>query len=241
MRTLRGLWQALRAWFAGGDRNSDLGEELESVVRMHMDNHMGEGRRREEARRQARIELGGIEQVRQAVRDRRGLPSLEGMVRDVKYAVRALVRTPGFSIVAVLVMAFGIGASVALFTVVRSVVLRPLPFADPDRLVALYSHDNRSRPEFGNLTAPGDFSDWQKSSHGYQQMAIWRWSGYNMSGSGGELPEFLNAGTCSWNLFATLGVNPALGRSFTRDDDHTGAGLTAVLSWSFFERRFRGD
>ena len=101
MRTLRGLWQALRAWVAGGDRNSDLGEELESVVQMHMDNHLGEGMRREEARRQALIELGGIEQVRQAVRDRCGLPSLEGMVRDVKYAIRALVRTPGFSIVAV--------------------------------------------------------------------------------------------------------------------------------------------
>ena len=241
MRTPRGLWQALRAWVAGGDRNSDLGEELESVVQMHMDNHLGEGMKREEARRQALIELGGIEQVRQAVRDHCGLPSLEGMVRDVKYALRALVRTPGFSIVAVAVMALGIGASVALFTVVRSVVLRPLPFADPDRLVALYSHDNRSRPESGNLTAPGDFSDWQRSSHGYQQMAIWRWSGYNMSGSGGELPEFLNAGTCSWNLFATLGVSPALGRSFTRDDDQAGAGSTVILSWSFFERRFNGD
>ena len=237
MRTLRGWWQGLRAWVADGDRDRDLRDELESVVQMHMDDHLGAGMTREQARRRALIELGGVEQVRQAVRDRRGWPSFEALARDVKYALRALVRTPGFSVMAVLVMALGIGASVALFTVVRSVVLRPLPFAEPDRLVALYSHDNRS----ANLTAPGDFYDWQKSSHGYQQMAIWRWTGYNMAGSGGELPEFLNAGTCSWNLFATLGVSPALGRWFTPNDDQAGAGSTVILSWSFFERRFNGD
>jgi predicted permease len=241
MRTLRARWQGLRAWVAGGDRDRDLREELESVVQMHMDDHLDAGMRREEARRRALVELGGVEQVCQAMRDRRGLPSFEGPARDLKYAVRALVRTPGFSVMAVLVMALGIGASVALFTVVRSVVLRPLPFAYPDRLIALYSHDDRSQPNQGNLTAPGDFYDWQKSSHGYQQMAIWRWSGYNLSGSGGELPEFLNAGTCSWNLFATLGISPALGRSFTPDDDQSGAGPTVILSWSFFERRFNGD
>jgi predicted permease len=138
-------------------------------------------------------------------------------------------------------MAIGIGASVALFTVVRSVLLRPLPFPKPDRLVALYSQDDRSKPDSENNVASGDFYDWQKASHGYEQMAIWRWSGYNMSGNGGDLPEFLNAGTCSWNLFATLGVSPALGRFFTRDDDHAGAASTVILSWNFFERRFNGD
>jgi len=121
------------------------------------------------------------------------------------------------------------------------VVLRPLPFPRSDRLVALYSQDDRSKPDAENNVSSGDFYDWQKASHGYEQMAIWRWSGYNMSGSAGELPDFLNAGTCSWNLFATLGARPALGRLFTRQDDHRGAGSTVILSWSFFERRFNGD
>jgi predicted permease len=241
MRSLRGWWQGLRAWIAGGDPDRDLRDELESVVQMHMDDHLRTGMKRDEARRRALIQLGGVEQVRQAVRDRRGLPSLEALARDLKYAVRSLVRTRGFSVTAVLVMSLGIGASVALFTVVRSVVLRPLPLAHPDRLIALYSHDDHSQPNQGSLTAPGDFFDWQKSSHGYQQMAIWRWSGYNLSGSSGELPEFLNAGNCSWNLFATLGIRPALGRSFTPEDDQSGAGPTVILSWSFFERRFNGD
>ena len=241
MRTWRGWWKRLRAWVADGNRDRDLGEELESVIQMHMDDYLRSGMTREEARRRALIEVGGVEQVRQTVRDDRAFPWLEGFARDAKYATRALLRTPGFSVVAIAVMAIGIGASVALFTVVRSVLLRPLPFPHADRLVALYSQDDRSKPDLENNVASGDFYDWQKASRGYEQMGIWRWTGFNMSERGGELPEFLNAGTCSWNLFATLGVYPALGRLFTQDDDHTGAGLTAVLSWSFFERRFRGD
>jgi predicted permease len=241
MRTWRGWGKRLRAWIADGNRDHQLGDELESIVEMHIDKYLRSGMTRDEARRLALIEVGGLEQVRQAVRDDRGFPQLEGWARDTKYAMRTLLRTPGFSAVAIAVMAIGIGASVALFTVVRSVVLRPLPFPRSDRLVALYSQDDRSKPDAENNVSSGDFYDWQKSSHSYEQMAIWRWSGYNMSGSAGELPEFLNAGTCSWNLFATLGASPALGRLFTRDDDHTGAGSTVILSWSFFERRFNGD
>jgi predicted permease len=242
MRTLRGWWKRPRAWVADGDRDRDLAEELESVVQMHMDEHLRAGMTQGEARRRALIELGGVEQVREAVRDRQRLQLLDFLVRDAKYALRALLRTPGFSVVAIAVMAIGIGASVALFTVVRSVLLRPLPFPHPERLVALYSQDDPSKPDLENgFVASGDFYDWQKASHGYEQMAIWRWTGYNMSSSAGELPEFLNAGTCSWNLFATLGVSPALGRLFTSADDHTGSGPTAILSWSFFKRRFNGN
>jgi predicted permease len=207
---------------------------------MHIDEHLRAGMTEEEARRRALVEVGGVEQVRQSIRDRRAW-LFDGLMRDTKYAVRALLHTPGFSVVAIAVMTIGIGASVALFTVVRSVLLRPLPFPHPDRLVALYSQDDRSKPDLENNVASGDFYDWQKASHGYEQMAIWRWTGYNMSSSGGELPEFLNAGTCSWNLFATLGVGPALGRLFTSDDDHIGAETTAILTWSFFERRFNAD
>jgi putative ABC transport system permease protein len=242
MRTLRGWGKRLRAWFADENRDRDLGEELESVIQMHTDEYLSAGMTRDEARRRALIEVGGVEQVRQAARDGRGFPWLEGLARDFKYALRTLLRTPGFSLVAIAVMAIGIGASVALFTVVRSVLLRPLPFPHSERLVAIYSQRDRSKPDaLGDYNSSGDFYDWQKASHRYEQMAIWRWSGYNMSGTGGELPEFLNAGTCSWNLFATLGANPALGRFFNEDDDHAGAGRAVVLSWSFFQRRFNGD
>lgn len=241
MRTMRGWGKRLWAWIADRSPDRDLKEELDSVVEMHTEEHLRAGMNREESRRRALIEVGGVEQVRQVVRDGRGFPWLEGWARDARYAMRTLMRTPGFSVVAIAVMAIGIGTSVALFTVVRSVLLRPLPFPQPDRLFALSSQDDRSRPDSENFVASGDFYDWQRASHGYEQMAIWRWTGYNMSSNGGELPEFLNAGSCSWNLFATLGVGPALGRLFTADDDHQGEGATAILAWSFFERRFNGD
>src|SRR6201993_2991955 len=192
MRTWRGWGERLRAWIADGTRDRDLGSELESLVQMHMDEYLGAGMNREEARRRALIEVGGVEQGRQAARDGRGFPWIEGLARDLRYAIRTLLRTPGFSLVAIVVMAIGIGASVALFTVVRSVLLRPLPFPHAERLVALYSQDDRSKPDSeGGYVASGDFYDWQKASHGYEQMAVWRWSGYNMAGTGGELPEFL--------------------------------------------------
>ena len=242
MRTWRGWGKRLRAWIEDGSRDRELREELESVVQMHTDDYLRDGMTRDEARRRALIEVGGVDRVRQSVRNGRGFPYLEAWARDVRYAIRTLLRTPGFSLVAIVVMAIGIGASVALFTVVRSVLLRPLAFPHSERLVALYSQSDRSKPDLdGDYDASGDFYDWQKDSHGYEQMAIWRWSGFNMSGTGGELPEFLNAGTCSWNLFATLGAGPALGRLFTQNDDHPGAGRTLILSWIFFERRFNGD
>jgi predicted permease len=235
MPKLRRLWMRLRATIGSGHGDRDFGNEINSILQMHVDDNLRRGMTPEEARRQAQIKLGGVEQVQQIARDCRGLPWLEVFGRDVRYAARTLSRTPGFTAVAMLVMAIGIGASVSLFTVIHSVLLRPLPFPHPDRLVAIYSQDAAWSH---NTVAPGDFYDWQNVSHGYEQMAIWRWTGFNMSASDGQLPEFLNAGTCSWKLFSTLGVSPVLGRSFTPADDSTGAARTAILSWSLFERRF---
>src|SRR6266404_541414 len=236
MRRLRRLWMRLRATIGSGHCGRDFGDELESILQMHVDDNLHRGMTPEEARRQAHIGLGGVEQVQQVARDRRGLPWLEVFGRDLRYAARTLLRTPGFAAVAMLVMAIGIGASVSLFTVIHSVLLRPLPFPHSDRLVATYSQD---AVWSHNTVAPGDFYDWQNASHGYEQMAIWRWTGFNIgSASDGQLPEFLNAGTCSWKLFSTLGVSAVLGRSFTPAVDSSGAARTAILSWSLFERRF---
>jgi predicted permease len=241
MRNLRTLCLKVRAMLSRKDSDQELTDELESVVQMYVDDNLSAGMTPEEARRQALIRLGGVEQVRQAVRDQTGFASLEVLGRDLKYATRALLRTPGFTTVAILIMALGIGASVSLFTVVHSVLLRPLPFPHSDRLVAIYSLNDPSKPDSDNNTASGDFYDWQKASHGYEEMAIWRITGYNMSANGGQLPEFLNAGACSWNLFSTLGVRPVLGRFFSSGDDNPGAARTTIISWSFFERRFNRD
>lgn len=141
MRKLRALWLRLCGVFGSERANRDFGAELESHVAMDIEDGMRAGLSREEARRRALIKLGGLEQAKIVHRERRGLPVLETVGRDVAYGARVLRKNPGFAIVAILIIAIGIGANAALFTVVRS-VLRPLPFADPDRLVALYGQDD---------------------------------------------------------------------------------------------------
>ena len=241
MRKLRAFWLRLRGMFGSRRAEGDFAAELESHLAMDIEDGVRAGLTREEARRRALIRLGGLEQAKIAHRERRGLPALEALGRDVAYGVRVLKKNPGFALVSILIIAIGIGANAALFTVVRSVLLRPLPFADPERLVMLYGQDDLNGPASRSIVAAGDFYDWQKAAHGFEQMAIWRWSGYNLSGDKDELPEMVNAGYGSWNLFSTLGVQPALGRSFTPEDDRHGANRTVILDWSLFKRRYNAD
>jgi hypothetical protein len=164
--------------------------------------------------------------------------------RDLKYATRTLARTPGFSVVTIAVMALCIGASTSLFTVVRSVLLRPLPFRDPDNLVMIRDcfRTSETSNTFSSCGAvsPGDYFDWRAQTHGFQDMASWQWWGFNLSGEHGELPEVVTAGGATWNLFSVLGVRPAFGRIFMETEDNL-AGDTVMLTWSIFERRFGGD
>ena len=240
-RMLRALWLRVRGMFGSGRVGGDFAAELESHLAMDVEDGVRAGLSREEARRQALIRLGGLEQAKIAHRERRGLPGIEALGRDVAYGARTLRKNPGFAIVSILVIAIGIGANAALFTVVRSVLLRPLPFADPNRLVMLYGQDDLKNPNLRNVDAAGDFYEWQKASHGFEQMAIWRWSGYNLSGDRNELPEMVSAAYGSWNVFSTLGVQPVLGRSFSPEDDRAGANRTVILNWSLFKRRFNAD
>jgi len=213
--------------------------ELESHLEHEIDDNLMRGMRPEEARRQAYLKLGNPTRIREEIRQLNSFSTVENLWRDVRFALRQMRKSPGFASTAVLVMALGIGANVALFTVVRSVLLRPLPFPDPSRLVALYG--NQGDPPGPNTVAPGDFYDWQQAAHGFEQIAMWRWTGFNLTNNAGELPEFVNAGAGSWNLFSTLGVTPAIGRSFSAPDDQPSAAPTAMLTWSFFERRFNGN
>jgi predicted permease len=227
-----------RRFFHRKRSDAELQEEIETYLEEEIAENVARGMPSVEARRQARIKLGNPQRVREALWQQNTLTMLDNLWRDLKYATRTLRRTPGFATIAILVMALGIGANVALFTVVRGVLLDPLPFSVPNQLIALYGKSDTGK---GGIVAAGDFYDWQSESHSFEQMAIWRWTGYNMSGNRRELPEFLQAVTSSWNLFSTLGVQPALGRSFVSTDDTDGASPTVILSWSFFKRRFNAD
>lgn len=225
--------------------DSELQDELETFMAEETADNEARGMPPDEARRQARLKLGNPQKVRESLWVQNSPQPFALIGRDARYAFRTLSRTPGFSIVAVSILALCIGAATSLFTIVRSVLLRPLPFRDPGRLVMLYEqHRGDEANAQGELNyrpvAPADFYDWREKTSGFEDMAVLRYAGYNLTGERGELPELVRAAAGSWNLFQVLGVEPAFGRGFTQSEDQPGSTIV-MLSWSVFERRFAGD
>ena len=165
---------------------------------------------------------------------------MESLLRDIRHGARALARTPGFSVIVIVVMALGIGATVALFTIVHSVLLKPLPLPGIDRLVNAYEADTVLKFQ-DNWVAGGTFQSWQQDNHTFQQIALITDDEYNLSSSNGQLPERIHAEIGSWEALPLLGVKPAYGRLFTANDDRWGAPETTVLTWGFWKRRYGGD
>jgi predicted permease len=164
----------------------------------------------------------------------------DSMVRDFRHGIRTLARAPGFSLIAILVMALGIGATAALFTVVHSVLLKPLPLPDVDRLVMIYEADTKLKFD-NNYVAGGTFRSWGQENRTFLHIAISTETDGNFSSSDGQLPERIHAVACSWSALPLLGVQPVYGRLFTPADDKYGANGTTLLTWGFWKRRFGGD
>lgn len=219
--------------------DAELQNEIESFLSEETADNVARGMSPDEARRQARIKLGNAQKVHESLWMQNTPQRLTGAARDVKYAFRTLSRTPGFSIIAIGVMALCMGAATSLFTLVRSALLRPLPFRDPARLVMVYEHFRGGELNY-HPVAPADFYDWRSKTDGFEDMAIIRPAGYNLTGVQNELPESVRAEAGSSNLFSLLGVQPVLGRSFTEADDQRGS-TVVMLTWSVFQRRFAGD
>jgi len=224
------------------------GERLEDELRFHLDRQVAEnvaaGMSEGEARYAAIRVFGNPTLLREQTRAAWSWGWLESVLRDLRYGTRGLARAPEFATIAVLVMALGIGANVALFTIVRSVLLSPLPYRDSDRLVSVYEHEAKNNDE-RRMYLPidaGSFMEWQRATQGGAEMAlISPWQEYNVSAEGGRLPEKIDAAWCSWNFFETLGVQPALGRGFSAADDSPEAPATVLLTHSFWKRRYSGD
>jgi predicted permease len=220
------------------------GERLDAELEFHIEQQMAElqaaGMSPTEARDAALRTFGNPTLLREQARETWNWQWLEKFARDVRYGARTLRRSPGFSTMAVLVMALGIGATTALFTVVQNVLLDPLPFRDSGKLVMVYEH-SRERNTPYNVVSPGDFVDWKENTHGFEDMAAWRWFGFTLSGEHNELPEKVNAAAGSWNLFSVLGVPLALGRSFTPEEDQPDGHHVALLTWNLYQRRFAGN
>jgi predicted permease len=214
-----------------------LNQELQFHLEQQIAENIEQGVNPQEARFAALRLFGNPAVLREEARTSWSWNWLESVWRDVRYGLRTLLRSPSFSVTAILVMALGIGASMSLFIIVRSVLLKPLPFRDPDKLVMVYE---RTKYPY-NPVAAADFHDWREQTHGFQDMAAWRWWAGALTGDSGELPEVVGGAAGSWNLFSVLGVEPALGRTFTADEDRLEANNVVILTWSFFQSRFGGD
>ncbi len=229
-------------WWHFRNRDADLERELRSDLELEEEEQRECGISAEETRYAALRAFGNLALVRDQTRAAWSWNWLESVGRDLVFNLRTLRRTPGFTVVAIVVMGLGIGANVALFTVVRGVLLKPLPFADPNRLVMLYEwglHENEA--EGYNTVSGGMYAEWKKQNQSFSSLALARGSRVGLSGSGGQLPEKLDSAEFSWDLLRTLGVQPALGRDFTEADDSPAANATVLLSWGLWKRRFGGD
>ena len=184
------------------------------------------------ARRAALLEMAGSERVKDEVRDALAGASIDLLARDVRHGWRSLRRNPGFTVAAVLALALGIGATSAIMSVVNSVLLRPLSYADPGQLVVL-SHGG------GGSVAPANFADWRAQSHAFSDVAAAEYWTPTMSGS--DKPESITALHLTSRMLPMLGVRPLVGRFFTDDEDQPGHNAVALIAYGLWQRRFAGD
>ncbi len=237
MRTMRVWLVRLFAIFRKESRERELAAEMESHLELHIADNVARGMSPEEARRQALLKLGGLEQAKELYRDRRGLPALESFFHDLRYALRTLRSSPGFAAVAILTLALGIGANSAIFSVANALLLKPLPFENLDHLVAV----RESLPNQGlkaTAVSPADFLDWTRQQSAFQQIAAYRVRSVTLTG-GGE-PELLRATFVSADFFAALQTNASHGRVLLPEESQPGRDRVVVISDGLWKRRFAG-
>jgi len=238
VRQLRGWLMRLFGLFHRNRREREFAEELESHLAMHIEDNLRARMSPEEARRVALIKLGGVTQVQELHRERRGLPMLETLFHDLRFGARMLFRNPGFTLIAVVTLALGIGANTAIFSVVNAVLLRPLPYPEPGRLVRFWeTNPGRGWLEFA-ASAP-NFAHWRKQQSVCEQLAAYEFNTFNFTGSGE--PERVAALRVTANLFSVLGVAPAHGRDFLSEEEQSGRNHVAILSNGLWRRRFGAD
>jgi len=229
-------------WWQFKKRDADLERELRSDLELEEEEQRESGISAEEARYAALRAFGNPALIREQTRAISSWNSFESLARDLRLSLRTLCLTPGFSVIVILMMSLGIGANVALFTVVRGVLLKPLPFHDPERLVMLYEAGFQKDDAAGpNIVSGGMYAEWKNQNRSYSSLALVQGIRVGLSGSGGQLPEKLKSALFSWDMLRTLGVQPALGRDFTEADDNSAASGTVLLSWGLWKRRFGGD
>jgi putative ABC transport system permease protein len=237
IRSLRAWAARLSGLFGRDRREQELRDEIDSHLQMHVEDCVRAGLSPGEARRQALLRLGGVEGIKEEYRDRRGVPMLEHLAQDTRFAVRVLWRTPAFTAVAVLTLGLGIGANTAVFSVVNAVLLRPLPFPQSDRLTMIWATNTKNGGQRDVASYP-DFEEWKASSRSFDGMAAFTSRGVTLAGP--DQAVLAPALQTTPGFFETLGVLPALGRTFQQSDLTKGEPRVAVLSDAVWRRQFGG-
>jgi putative ABC transport system permease protein len=228
----------LRALFRRGAMEAEMDEELHSHFENQVEKLVASGLSREEAVRRARIEFGGYEHLKEECRDARGVSLVETIAQDLRYALRMLRNSPGFTAVAILTLALGIGANTAIFSVIDSVLLRPLPYQDPAGLVMVWENNSQhANPH--NTVSPPDFLDWQSRNSVFAEMSALFDQRVNLTGNG--VPQEVVIQDVSANFFSVLGVRPILGPGISAENGKPGHDDVVVLSYGFWKERFAGD
>jgi putative ABC transport system permease protein len=238
MRHLRAALARIGGLFTGHRADDDLRDELQAHLDMETAENIRRGMDPDEARRKAMLASGGLTQAGEAVRDQRGLPWIEGIAADVKYALRALRHGPAFTTVVAITLALGIGANTAIFSVVRGVLLKPLPHREGDRLV--YLRQSADGPGAANL----NFSvpEVRDLRNGAPSLAgIAEYSSWTMIQQSADGAERINVGLVTGNYFEVMGLAPVLGRLTLPRDDGPGVPPVAVLTHQYWVKRFGGD
>jgi predicted permease len=240
MRRLRAWFSRLGAVFGKQRREQELATEMDSHLQLHMDENVRAGMSPAQARREAIMKLGGVEQTKENYRERRGLPLLETLLQDARYAFRVLRKNLGFTVVAVLTMALGIAVNTTIFSFVSGILLRTPPIPDPSRAMVVSSKN--PAPVWGADRSPvsaSDFQDWRSQSTSFSAMATASFDDMTLSGS--IVPERLSGARVTSDYFRVMCVSTALGRAFLPEEFTSGPDHVAILSEALYKERFGGD
>jgi putative ABC transport system permease protein len=238
MTPLRVLLARVVALFQRGRLDTALDEEIRAHLGRAEEEHRARGLSPQAAREAARRDFGGVEQMKERHRDERGLAFIDTLWQDVRYAGRTLGRAPGFTATAVLMLALGIGATTALFSVFSAVLLRPLPYPDADRLVEVWGTTTDSGPS-RLATALPDYRTWRDGNRSFDALGAFTGSAFIITGT--DRPEFIQATTMTASMWTVLGTPPILGRTFSGAEEEWGRHRVAVISENLWKRRFGGD
>jgi predicted permease len=242
MSMMREALNRVRSFWYRNHRDSDLDQEVAAHLELAVEDNLRRGMTAEEARRVALVQFGGVAQAGERRREARALPWLDILNQDLKFTLRTLHRDRGFAVIAVLILGLGIGANIAVFSVVNTILLRPLPFHDPQQLVRILMKDP-SGGESGMTYSADATQQYQQQNRSFQSVSgYFAFSGPdNLKLGGGGQPMPVTGLMVGGNFFQTLGVQPVLGRLFTPEETVHNSRPVVLLSYAFWKRQYAGN